>query len=136
MTAALASGTGVRPATSTLQQWWVLTARMITPDAAQRGHAHPGDRVDRVHRRFYIPLKHFMGPFISGMSSYAQYLMALIALQAIAFAAVSAAFRSATDSVQGINRRFRAMPLARLIPLASRHDREHVPLLHRAGRCR
>ena len=54
------------------------------------------------------------------MSSYAQYLMPLIMLQAIAFAAVSAAFRSATDSVQGINRRFESMPIAPLTPLASR----------------
>ena len=54
------------------------------------------------------------------MSSYAQYLTPLIVLQAIWFAAVSAAFRSATDSVQGINRRFRAMPIASLTPLASR----------------
>ena len=69
---------------------------------------------------FYIPLKQIMGAFIQGMSSYAQYLMPLIALQAIAFAAVSAAFRSATDSVQGINRRFKAMPIAPLTPLAAR----------------
>ena len=69
---------------------------------------------------FYIPLKQIMGALAQGMSSYAQYLMPLIALQAIAFAAVSAAFRSATDSVQGINRRFKAMPIAPLTPLASR----------------
>src|SRR5262249_38234935 len=49
-----------------------------------------------------------------------QYLMPLIALQAVAFAAVSAAFRSATDSVQGINKRFNAMPIAALTPLESR----------------
>ena len=69
---------------------------------------------------FYIPLKQFMGAFIQGMSSYAQYLMPLIVLQAIAFASVSAAFRSATDSVQGINRRFNTMPIGPLTPLASR----------------
>jgi ABC-2 type transport system permease protein len=69
---------------------------------------------------FYIPLKHILGSFAQGMSSYAQYLMPLIALQAIAFAAVSAAFRSAVDTVQGINRRFKAMPIAPLTPLASR----------------
>ena len=54
------------------------------------------------------------------MSSYAQYLMPLIALQAIAFASLSAAFRSATDSVLGINRRFKSMPIAPLTPPASR----------------
>lgn len=68
---------------------------------------------------YYIPLKHMMG-IAQGMSSYAQYLTPLIVLQAVWFAAVSAAFRSATDSVQGINRRFKAMPIAPLTPLAAR----------------
>ena len=69
---------------------------------------------------FYVPLKEIMGAFVQGMSSYGQYLMPLIALQAVAFAAVSAAFRSSIDSVQGINRRFQAMPIAPLVPFASR----------------
>ena len=110
----------VRPATSTVQQWWVLTVRMITPTLRN------GELLTQVVASimftvgFYIPLKQIMGAFVQGMSSYAQYLMPLIVLQAIAFAAVSAAFRSATDSVQGINRRFKAMPIAPLTPLASR----------------
>ena len=61
-----------------------------------------------------------MGAFTQGTSSYAQYLMPLIALVAISFAAISAAFRSATDSVQGIDRRFKASPIAPLTPLAAR----------------
>ena len=69
---------------------------------------------------FYLPLKQIMGAFAQGMSSYAQYLMPLIALVGVAWAAISAAFRSATDSVQGINRRFKAMPIAPLTPLAAR----------------
>lgn len=110
----------VRPATSTVQQWWVLTVRLITPTLRN------GEVLTQVAASimftagFYIPLKHIMGAFTQGMSSYAQYLMPLIALQAIGFAAVSAAFRSATDSVQGINRRFKAMPIAPLTPLSAR----------------
>jgi ABC-2 type transport system permease protein len=110
----------VRPATSTVQQWWVLTVRVITPTL------RTGEVLTQVAASimftagFYIPLKHIMGAFAQGMSSYAQYLMPLIALQAITFAAVSAAFRSATDSVQGINRRFKAMPIAPLTPLTAR----------------
>ena len=110
----------VRPTTSTIQQWWVLTVRVITPTLRN------GEVLTQVAASimftvgFYIPLKQIMGAFVEGMSSYAQYLMPLIALQAVAFAAVSAAFRSAMDSVQGINRRFKAMPIAPLIPLASR----------------
>lgn len=109
-----------RPATSTVQQWWVLTVRLITPTLRN------GELLTQVAASimftagFYIPLKDTMGPFTQGMSSYAQYLMPLIAIQGVAFAGVSAAFRSATDSVQGINRRFKSMPIALLTPLASR----------------
>ena len=112
--------TEARPTVSTVQQWWVLTVRGIVPTLRN------GELLTQVAASimftvgFYIPLKQFMGAFILGMSSYAQYLMPLIALQAIAFASVSAAFRSATDSVQGINRRFRTMPIGPLTPLASR----------------
>lgn len=110
----------VRPTASTVQQWWVLTVRMVTPTLRN------GEVLTQVAASimftvgFYIPLKHILGAFAQGMSSYAQYLMPLIALQAIAFAAVSAAFRSAVDSVQGINRRFKAMPIAPLTPLGAR----------------
>jgi len=110
----------VRPTTSTVQQWWVLTVRLITPTLRN------GEVLTQVAASimftvgFYIPLKQIMGVFAQGMSSYGQYLMPLIALQAIAFAGVSAAFRSATDSVQGINRRFKAMPIPPLTPLAAR----------------
>ncbi|MDT5167213.1 MAG: type transport system permease protein [Mycobacterium sp.] len=111
----------VRPATSTVQQWWVLTIRLITPTLRN------GEVLTQVAASimftagFYIPLKHIMGAFTQGMSSsYAQYLMPLIALQAIAFASISSALRSATDSVQGTNRRFKAMPIAPLTPLAAR----------------
>jgi ABC-2 type transport system permease protein len=116
----LAARLAVRPPTSTARQWWVLTVRVITPTLRN------GEVVTLVAASimftagFYIPLKHIVGAFIEGTGSYAQYLMPLIALNGIAFAALSAAFRSATDSVQGINRRFKAMPIPSLIPLASR----------------
>jgi ABC-2 type transport system permease protein len=112
--------TVLRPATSTIQQWWMLTLRAVVPTLRN------GELLTQVAASvmftvgFYIPLKEAMSAFIQGMSSYAQYLMPLIALQAIAFAGVSAAFRSATDSVQGINRRFKAMPIGALTPLAAR----------------
>ena len=108
-----------RPAVSVIQQWWVLTVRMITPTLRN------GELLTQVIGSivftigWYLPLKQLMGA-VQPLSSYAQYLTPLIVLQAIWFAAVSAAFRSATDSVQGINRRFRAMPIPPLTPLASR----------------
>ena len=110
----------VSPATSTVQQWWVLTARTITPTLRN------GELLTQVvasimfTASYYIPLKQLLSPLIGGMSSFAQYLMPLIVLQAIAFAAVSAAFRAATDSVRGINRRFSSMPIGPLTPLAAR----------------
>jgi ABC-2 type transport system permease protein len=70
---------------------------------------------------FYIPLHQVMGIATKATSSsYAQYIMPLIALQAITFAAMSTAFRAATDSVQGINRRFRSMPMAPFAPVGAR----------------
>lgn len=112
--------TAARPPTSTVAQWWVLAVRMITPSLRN------GEVLTLLAASimftvgFYLPLKQFMGAVTQGMSSYAQYLMPLIALNAIAFAGLSAAFRSATDAVQGINRRFKAMPIPRLIPLGAR----------------
>jgi ABC-2 type transport system permease protein len=112
--------TAARPRTSTVQQWWVLTVRMITPTVRNGELSTQFAQSVMFTVGFYIPLKHLVGAFTQGMSSYAQYLMPLIALEAISFAGVSAAFRSATDSVQGINRRFKAMPIGTLTPLAAR----------------
>lgn len=111
---------GVRPTTSTVQQWWVLTARVIRPTIrnGELGIQVAAPIMFTVN--FYLPLKQLMGGFSAGMSSYAQYLMPLIALVAISFAAISAALRSATDSVQGIDSRFKAMPIGPLTPLAAR----------------
>lgn len=109
-----------RPDTSEGQQWWVLTVRSIVPSLRN------GELVTQVAASvmftvgFYIPLKQFMGAYASAMSSYAQYLTPLIVLQAISFAAISGGFRAATDSVDGIDRRFRSMPIGRLIPMAAR----------------
>ncbi|MGV0636215.1 ABC transporter permease [Mycolicibacillus trivialis] len=120
MTTLDAVRTATRPAPSAWRQWWVLTARTILPTLRN------GELLTQVAASimftvgFYLPLKQMMGAFAQNMSSYAQYLMPLIALQAIAFASVSAAFRSATDSVQGINTRFKAMPIPALTPMAAR----------------
>lgn len=111
--------TGPRPSVSNVQQWWVLTVRMIIPTLRNGELATQviGSIVFTIG--YYLPLKEMMGA-AQPLSNYGQYLTPLILLQAIWFAAVSAAFRSATDSVQGINRRFRAMPIASLTPLGSR----------------
>lgn len=116
MTAAL---TAVPSSPSTLRQWWVLTGRLVTPTLRN------GDVLTSVVASvvftagWYIPLSHIMS-VRSGMSSYAQYLMPLVALQGVSFASVTGALRAATDSVKGVNRRFDAMPIATLTPVAAR----------------
>lgn len=112
--------TAARPTPSGLQQWWVLTARLIAP-SLRNGEVAVGVAVSvAVTASLYIPLNRLMdGPDLE-MSSYAQYLVPLIVMQAIAFAGISTAFRAATDSVQGINRRFQALPIPSLTPLAAR----------------
>jgi ABC-2 type transport system permease protein len=69
---------------------------------------------------FYVPLHQIMAPATGGISSYAQYLMPMIAFNAIAFGSFVAGFRAASDSLQGINRRFGSMPIAPLTPLGAR----------------
>jgi ABC-2 type transport system permease protein len=112
--------TAARPVPSTAQQWWVLTTRLIAP-TLRNGEVAVGVAVSvAATASLYIPLNRLMdGPDLK-MSSYAQYLMPLIVLQAIAFASISTAFRAATDSVQGINRRFQSLPISSLTPLTAR----------------
>jgi ABC-2 type transport system permease protein len=111
--------TTLRPNPSTFRQWWVLTARVIAP-TLRNGELLVAIAASAVFTvGFYLPLKQVMGVVVPG-TSYAQYLTPLIALQAISFAAISAALRSATDSARGINRRFRSMPIAFLTPVAAR----------------
>lgn len=105
---------------SGIRQWWVLTVRLIAP-TWRNGEVAVGVAVTvAVTASLYIPLNRLMaGPDLQ-MSSYAQFLMPLIVLQAISFASISTAFRAATDSVQGINLRFQSLPLPVLAPSAAR----------------
>lgn len=117
MTASIA----VRPEPSALQQWWVLTVRSVVPTLRNGEWATAIAASVIFTAGFYIPLKDFMGAATHGIaSSYGQYLTPLIALQGISFASISGAFRAATDSAAGINRRFGSMPVASLTPAAAR----------------
>lgn len=112
---------GVRPIPSGLQQWWVLTRRLVAP-TWRNGEAAVGVAVSvAVTAGLYIPLNRLMDTPDLGMSSYAQYVVPLIVyVQAIVLASISTAFRAASDSVQGINRRFQSLPVPALTPLAAR----------------
>ncbi|WP_446221342.1 ABC transporter permease [Nocardia sp. IBHARD005] len=112
--------TNARAMPDTLQQWWVLTARLIVPSIKSGEFLASVFAPAAFTASFYIPLKTVMTFSGNGFSSYAQYMMPLVILQAAAFTAISAAFRSASDSVAGLNRRFGAMPLRPLVPVAAR----------------
>lgn len=107
-----------RPKPSPLRQWWVLTIRVIAP-SLRNGELLIAMSLSAVFTAsLYLPLKGIISTVVAG--SFAQYVMPMIVLQAVYFAAMSAALRSATDSVHGVNLRFRAMPIAPMIPLAAR----------------
>lgn len=67
---------------------------------------------------FYLPLKLVMR--LTAGIDYAQFVMPIIVLQAMAFTAVSAAHRAATEASNGMNARFQTMPITAAVPLASR----------------
>lgn len=100
------------------QQWWALTLRGI------RGVLRNGEFVLALVAPaflavcFYLPLRSIMNKY-PGMD-YAQYLMPIIALQSVGFAASSAAMRASLDGAAGINTRFRVLPMPRSIPVLAR----------------
>ncbi|WP_067711410.1 ABC transporter permease [Nocardia yamanashiensis] len=123
MTATTAPGgwlTSTRATPGTLQQWWVLTVRLIVPSITT------GEILTSIlapisfTASFYIPLNRVMSFSGTGFSSYAQFMAPIVILQAAAFTAISAAFRAATDMVSGLDRRFDAMPMHPLVPTAAR----------------
>lgn len=114
-----------RPQPSALRQWWVLTTRFIAPSLRN------GELITAIGASisfavgFYIPFSipwdHYVGGASSGVASnLGQYIAPLITLQSMAFAAISSAFRAATDSLHGVNRRFRSMPIHPLTPALAR----------------
>jgi ABC-2 type transport system permease protein len=101
-------------------QWWVLTRRLLAP-TLRNGEILTSLLAPAVFTLgFYVPLNTVMTIFGPGLSSYAQFLMPMIVLQAISFAAISSAFRAATDAVEGINRRFGSLPMPAAVPFAAR----------------
>jgi ABC-2 type transport system permease protein len=110
--------TGMRPNPSPIRQWWVLSVRVIAP-SLRNGELLIAMALPAVFTvSLYLPLKNLMAAFVHG--SYAQYLTPVIALLAVYFSAMSAALRSSTDTVSGINRRFGSMPIAPMTPVAAR----------------
>ncbi|RJO75293.1 antibiotic transporter [Nocardia panacis] len=117
------------PRTAPLAQWWVLARRLIRP-SLRNGEVIMALLAPTVFTvGFYVPLNLVMTVFGHGLSSYAQFLMPMIVMQAVAFCAISASFRAAVDARDGLNQRFGSMPMAAVIPLGARI----TAALYRAG---
>ncbi|MEU7629076.1 ABC transporter permease [Nocardia sp. NPDC049220] len=109
-----------RPRTATIVQWWVLTRRLIRP-ALRNGELFTAVLAPVLFTvGFYVPLHVVMNVYGYGLSSYAQFLMPMIVMQAVGFCVSSASFRAASDARDGLNVRFGAMPMASVVPLAAR----------------
>ncbi|WP_433762150.1 ABC transporter permease [Nocardia sp. CA-135398] len=105
---------------ATAAQWWALTSRLVRP-SWRNGELITALLAPTVFTvGFYVPLNLVMTVYGHGLSSYAQFLMPMIVMQAIAFCAITAAFRSATDAKDGLNIRFGSMPMGSPVPLAAR----------------
>lgn len=106
-----------KPHPSAIQQWWVLSLRLVKPSLRD------GTVVTAVLSPvvftvgFYLPLKFVMT--FQGVD-YAQFLMPIIALQALSFTALSAAMSAALDRTEGMNDRLMTMPINAGVPLAAR----------------
>lgn len=98
-------------------QWRVLTARTI------RTMVRKGELLVAVLAPliftigFYLPLKFVMQ--VQGID-YAQFLMPIIVLQAMAFTAISSAQRASTEAMTGLSTRLKTMPVVIGAPLMAR----------------
>lgn len=106
-----------RPHPSPFGQWAALTERRV------RTMLTKGDIVVSVIAPliftlgFYLPLKFVMK--LQGID-YAQFVMAIIVLQTMAFTMNASATVAAYEAVTGFTTRLQAMPVSPLVPLASR----------------
>ncbi|WP_067449474.1 ABC transporter permease [Nocardia alba] len=109
-----------RAPTVVFAQWWVLARRLIRP-AWRTGEIFTALLAPAVFTLgFYVPLDLVMTVYGHGLSSYAQFLMPMIVMQAVAFCAITAAFRAATDARDGLDARFATLPMPRWVPFAAR----------------
>ncbi|WP_138999685.1 ABC transporter permease [Rhodococcus zopfii] len=106
-----------RPEPSGFHQWRALSGRSI------RSMVREGDLLIAVIAPlvftigFYLPLKFVMQ--IRGVD-YAQFLMPIIVLQAMAFTAISASQTAASETANGFTTRLKTMPVSAPVPLVSR----------------
>lgn len=110
--------TGPSPATiSSLGQWLALSHRGITHVVKNGEFVFAIISPLFLAVCFYIPLRKMMS--LQGID-YAQFLMPIIVLQAVGFAASSSAMRVSMDHTVGINTRFRVLPMHPAVPPLAR----------------
>lgn len=106
-----------RPQPSGIAQWQALTSRTLWT-MVRKGELLVAVVAPLVFTLgFYLPLKFVMQ--LQGIN-YAQFLMPIIVLQAMAFTAISAAQRASTESLTGFNTRLQTMPVVLWVPFLSR----------------
>lgn len=99
---------------------WVLAWRGIRP-SIRNGEVLTAMLAPTVFTLgFYVPLARVMNFVGHGASSYAQFLMPMIVMQAVSFCATAAALRSASDARDGLDARLATLPIPSVAPLAGR----------------
>lgn len=99
---------------------WVLTRRQIRP-SLRNGEVLTAVLAPTVFTvGFYVPLNRVMSFAGHGASSYAQFLMPMIVMQAVSFCATAAALRAAVDARDGLDARLATMPIPPIAPLVAR----------------
>lgn len=101
-----------------LAQWWALTGRGVAKVVRNGELIFAFLSPAFLAVCFYLPLRSIMDS-APGMN-YGQFLMPIIVLQSVGFAASSAAMRAANDGAEGINTRFRVLPMSAAVPMLAR----------------
>lgn len=116
-TAARRVGSHRRPDPNGVQQWLALTGRTLRTmvKTGELAVALVAPLIFTIG--FYLPLKFVMK--LQGID-YAQFLMPIIVLQAMAFTAISASQLASMEALHGLTTRLKTMPVAGPVPLASR----------------
>ncbi|GAA3048754.1 antibiotic transporter [Gordonia defluvii] len=101
-----------------MRQWWALSMRVMASIARNGEFVTALLSPVLLAVCFYLPMRSMMNQ-APGMD-YAAFLMPIITLQSVAFAASAAAIRVAMDRVNRINIRFRSLPMPLLLPASAR----------------
>ncbi|RVW06850.1 antibiotic transporter [Prescottella agglutinans] len=110
-------GSHRRPDPNGFQQWLALTGRTLK-SMVKTGELAVAVIAPLIFTiGFYLPLRFVMK--LQGID-YAQFLMPIIVLQAMAFTAISASQLASVEALHGLTTRLKTMPVAGPVPLISR----------------